>query len=481
MSNDQLLLVIENLKQESDVTRWLSELNCCQVSYCQPSEASCCAEQVVDLIISDLGEDLAKTLELLKVCKQNTPQTPFIIVTESNDVSQAVAAMKAGADEFLVKPLRPENLTRLVKQYLRSKDSPEQDPGISENTVSARPGRNTGFETMVGSTPAMLRLFEQAQRVAYADSTVLITGESGTGKELMAEAIHRNSARRGQPFVTVNMAAVPEHLVESELFGHVKGSFTGASESRVGRFEAAHGGTLFIDEIGDFKLESQAKLLRVLENHRVTLIGSNRSREVDVRVVAATSHTLNRMVQTGDFREDLFYRLNVINLTLPPLRERRGDIMTLVTFFLRKLCRELQREVPLLDPELKTYLESSYWPGNIRQLRNCLESMLVLSHAEVLTLDDLPETMSAEQSVSERIRIPEGTRLEELERTAIEQTLKRYRGNRTRSARSLGVSVRTLQRKLKAWGFTSDNRSRDQTDEDTQKELHDSNAVSHSK
>lgn len=476
MSNDQLLLISEEQSSDSEIYNWLSKQDFCQITCCVPDEISRQLEQRVDLILCDTGEDVSISLELLYLCKQQAPEAPFLIVSHTSDVVTAVAAMKEGADEFLVKPLQPESLIKLIEGYLQARQS---RVAVEENhgSSTARLGRYVGFEKMVGTTQVMQQLFERAQRVAETDSTVLITGESGTGKELLAEAIHRNSPRGDRPFVTINMAAVPEHLVESELFGHVKGSFTGASESRVGRFEAAHGGTLFIDEIGDFKLESQAKLLGVLENHRVTLIGSNRDRDVDVRVIAATSHPLHQMVQTGDFREDLFYRLNVVSLALPPLRERRDDIPVLVNFFLKQICHDLQRDVPLLDPELEAWLRNAHWPGNIRQLRNCLESMLVLSREEVLTLAELPDMMHDEQLTSGQIAIPAGTRLEDLERTAIEQTLKRYRGNRTQSARSLGVSVRTLQRKLKAWGVIGDNRGNGHSDA-TKKGLHESGTMS---
>jgi DNA-binding NtrC family response regulator len=252
------------------------------------------------------------------------------------------------------------------------------------------------------------------------------------------------------------MAAVPEHLVESELFGHVKGAFTGATESRIGRFEAANGGTLFIDEIGDFKLESQAKLLRVLENHTVTPIGSNDDREVNVRVVAATSRNLEQMVKDKEFREDLYYRLNVVNLRLPPLRERREDIPLLLAHFLERICAETNRDVLGLSPALKAFLETHDWPGNVRQLRNCLESMIVLARGDTLTMDDLPSMIENDTSTTDHVAIPEGTKLEELEREAVEQALERHDGNRTHAAKSLGISVRTLQRKLKSWGINED-------------------------
>jgi DNA-binding NtrC family response regulator len=297
----------------------------------------------------------------------------------------------------------------------------------------------------------MLEVFENARRAAATDSTVLITGESGTGKELIAEAIHQNSPRKNGPFVTVNMAAVPEHLIESELFGHLKGSFTGATQSRMGRFEAADRGTIFIDEIGDFRRELQAKLLRVLESRTVTPIGGNDDREVNVRVITATNQPLDQLVRDGDFREDLYYRLNVINLHLPPLRQRREDIPLLISYFVTTLCAAAGKPVPAIEPALREHLETADWPGNVRQLRNCLESMIVLSRGDTLTLDDLPAVVGHAPASCERMTIPPGTRLDDLEHEAVEQALQQHDGNRTHAARALGISVRTLQRKLKAW------------------------------
>jgi DNA-binding NtrC family response regulator len=338
----------------------------------------------------------------------------------------------------------------LVAKCLESR---RKDQTIAE--LQSRLDERLGFEKIIGHSKSMLEVFEHARRAAMAESTVLITGESGTGKELIAEAIHQNSPRRERPFVTVNMAAVPEHLVESELFGHIKGAFTGATESRIGRFEAANGGTIFIDEIGDFAWGSQAKLLRVLENRKVTPIGSNDDREVDVRVVAATSRNLEEMVSEDQFREDLYYRLNVVTLHLPPLRDRRDDVPLLVNHFLRQLCEKLGREPLAVAPELREYLETYEWPGNVRQLRNALESMVVLARNDELTLQDVPAMMHHAPDLGDGIAIPPGMKLEELEREAVEQALEQHGGNRTHAAAALGISVRTLQRKLKSWGLDS--------------------------
>src|SRR5438874_4022584 len=306
---------------------------------------------------------------------------------------------------------------------------------------------------MVGSSGAILDVFEQARMAAQADCTVLVTGESGTGKELVAEALHHNSPRRNGPVMTVNMAAVPEHRVESELFGHVKGAFTGALAARTGRFEAAHCGTLFIDAIGDFALASQAKLLRVLENHMVTPVGSNDDRQVDVRAIAATSRRLEEMVKDGRFREDLYYRLNVVTIQLPALRERREDIPLLTAHFLKIFGGAHGKTDMQIDPSLMDFLETFTWPGNVRQLRNVVENMVVLSRGETLTPDNLPASLEIDPLL-ESGRIASGTTsLVALQRSAVEKALVECNGHRTRAAESLGISVRTLQRKLKAWGL----------------------------
>lgn len=303
---------------------------------------------------------------------------------------------------------------------------------------------------IIGNSGAMQKVLDQVLRAAEVDSTVVIAGESGTGKELIAEALHKGSPRHQGPFVTVNMAAIPESLVESELFGHVRGAFTGSTVDRIGRFEAADGGTLFIDEIGDFETSLQAKLLRVLESRRLSPVGANSEREIDVRVVAATNRCLEEMAVSGEFRQDLYYRLNVVTIFLPPLRARRSDIKLLVDHFLDELCERRGLEIPKLDHELSRFIETYHWPGNIRQLRNCLESMVVMARHPVLTKDDLPARMFVLEDRGIRPwELPHNITLAELERKAIAQALERFEGNRVQAAKCLGISVRTLQRKLK--------------------------------
>ena len=449
MTRSATILVVEDKESERDALVRLLRMEKYEVLAADcPKQAIQHLDDDVDLVISDLRMGQTDGVDLLRYWKSRRSNTPFIMVTAYGDVGSAVEAMKLGAEDYLSKPINPEELLLLVGKCLESK---QKDDTIAE--LQHRLDEQLGFEKIVGHSKAMLDVFAQARRAAAVDSTVLITGESGTGKELIAEAIHHNSPRKDRPFVTVNMAAVPEHLVESELFGHVKGAFTGATESRVGRFETANDGTIFIDEIGDFKLESQAKLLRVLENRMVTPIGSNDDLEINVRVVAATSRNLEEMVRNEDFREDLYYRLNVVNLQLPPLRERREDIPLLVSYFMQRLCEAANRSVPTIDSELKEYLETHDWPGNVRQLRNCLESMIVLAGSDTLTLEDLPTMVENDFTVPDRVSIPPDTKLEDVERQALVQALEQHDGNRTHAAKSLGISVRTLQRRLKSWGL----------------------------
>ncbi len=446
------ILVVEDKTSEREALARLLRLENYEVEMANSAkQALTFLHEPIDLVVSDLKMSKASGLDLLKYWKERRPETPFIMVTAFGDVDSAVEAMKLGAEDYLNKPVNPEEVLLLIARCIESR---QKDETIHE--LQARLDERLGFERVIGHSKAMLEVFEHARRAAMTDSTVLVTGESGTGKELIAEAIHQNSPRREGPFVTVNMAAVPAHLVESELFGHVKGAFTGATNSRVGRFESANTGTIFIDEIGDFALESQAKLLRVLENRTITPIGSNDDREVDVRVVAATSRNLESMVREEEFREDLYYRLNVVNLKLPPLRERADDIPLLIEHMLRELADHMNRPPLRIDRELREFLETYDWPGNVRQLRNALESMVVLAAGEELTMEDLPATLhDAPNSVAD-VNIPTGMSLDDIEREAIEQALAQHEGNRTHAAADLGISVRTLQRKLKAWGLDED-------------------------
>jgi DNA-binding NtrC family response regulator len=446
--NSRILVVEDQAGEREALARLLRQEGYNVEMAADPQQAMALLDDPIDLVVSDLRMGENSGIDLLRAWKSRRPRTPFVMVTAHGDIESAVEAMKLGAEDYLTKPVNPDELLILLTRCL---EFHSKDDTIRQ--LQERLDERLGFERIIGASKQILEIFEQARRAAQSECTVLVTGESGTGKELIAEALHQNSFRREGPFVTVNMAAVPEHLVESELFGHVKGAFTSAIAARMGRFEAAHDGTLFIDEIGDFALASQAKLLRVLENHTITPIGSNDDKQVNVRVVAATSRHLEVMVRDREFREDLYYRLNVVTIHLPALRERTEDIPLLAAHFLKQFSEAHNKPDLEFDPGLLHFLTGYEWPGNVRQLRNCIESMVVLARGKLLTLDDLPATLDSDPLIGNGRLGPGGKSLRDLQRVAVEQALAEHSGNRTRAAEALGISVRTLQRKLKAWGM----------------------------
>ncbi|HSI35374.1 MAG: sigma-54-dependent transcriptional regulator [Phycisphaerae bacterium] len=402
-------------------------------------------EEGVDVVLSDLHMGDVSGIDLMTLWKQRKPETHFIVITGEASASAAVSAMKAGAFDYIQKPVNIDELTILLKRAI---DSNRKEKEIDD--LRRRLDQKFGLDQIVGQSKQMRDVFAKIQRAAPVDSTVLILGESGTGKELVAQALHHNSPRKKQAFVAVNIAAVPATLVESELFGHVRGAFTGATDRRMGRFEQADGGTLFIDEVGDFELPLQAKLLRVLESLQVTPVGGHEDRKINVRVLAATSRDINKMVKEGTFREDLFYRLNVIQIRLPGLHERTDDIPILCEHFLKEIAENKHTAKKRISPEVMRRLISYRWPGNVRELRNTLESMMVLADGDVLTENDLPERITQEAlPAGSSGAIPSGLTMEQLERMAINKTLQECGGNRTHAAARLGISVRTLQRKLR--------------------------------
>src|SRR3954470_17141206 len=404
-------------------------------------------DEEINVVLSDLHMGDVSGIDLLNLWKQRKPDTHFIVLTGDPSSAAAVQAMKAGAYDYINKPINLEELSLVIKRAI---DSTRKEKEIDD--LRRRLDQKFGLDSIVGQSKQMRDVYAKIQRAAPVDSTVLILGESGTGKELVAQGLHHNSNRKKGPFVAVNCAAVPATLVESELFGHVRGAFTGATDRRMGRFEQADGGTLFIDEIGDFELGLQAKLLRVLETFQVTPVGGHEDRKVNVRVLAATSRNIVQMVKEGTFREDLYYRLNVITINLPPLRERADDIPILCDHFLRDICDQKHTPRKRISPEVMRRFVSYRWPGNVRELRNTLESMMVLAEGELLTENDLPEriTMEAVPQVASGA-IPSGLTMEQLERLAITKTLQECSGNRTHAAARLGISVRTLQRKLRQY------------------------------
>jgi DNA-binding NtrC family response regulator len=428
-------------------------------------------DQPIDLVISDLKMGRQTGIDLLMQWREVHPDAPFILATAFGDVDSAVRAMKLGASDYLTKPIDPTRLLASVREVLSERAASASSGSSSEassiassavtsaNRTKTTPATGTssqppGLGRLIGHSRPMQEVFDRIRRVAPTDSIVLILGESGTGKELVAAAVHQLSSRAAGPYVAVNMAAIPAHLVESELFGHVRGAFTGATDARVGRFQVASGGTIFIDEIGDFDPAAQAKLLRVLESYTVCPIGSNTELPVDVRVVAATSRNLQDLVAHGQFREDLYYRLNVVAIRLPALRDRPDDIPLLAEVFLNESRATCGRSELSLDPAVVNYFVRHPWPGNVRQLRNVIFSMVVMAEGPVLTLTDLPLELrdAAPPSVSP-LAGSISQDLQRIERAHILSTLQAHAGNRTHAAAALRISVRTLQRKLKSWGL----------------------------
>jgi DNA-binding NtrC family response regulator len=404
-------------------------------------------DENIDIVLSDLNMGDVSGLDLLNLWKKKKPDVAFIVVTGQSSINSAVEAIKSGAYDYVTKPLNHDELILLIRRAL---DTAQKDREL-EN-LRRRLDQKFGLDQIIGQSKQMKDVYAKIQRAAPVDSTVLILGESGTGKELVAQGLHHNSLRKKGPFVAVNIAAVPPTLVESELFGHVRGAFTGATDRRVGRFEQADGGTLFIDEIGDFELPLQAKLLRVLETFTVTPVGGHEDRKVDVRVIAATSRDIVKMVHEGKFREDLYYRLNVVTIPLPPLRDRTDDIPILVDHFVKEISSHKNTPAKRVSPEVMRRLIQFRWPGNVRELRNTLESMMVLSDGDTMQESDIPERImqgSADQATAKEL--PSDLTMEELERLAITKALDQSNGNRTHAAGKLGISVRTLQRKLRQY------------------------------
>jgi DNA-binding NtrC family response regulator len=448
---DKILLVEDDADVQHGMTLFLQNHGYEVLAVADARSASKLLAHVPDVIVTDLRLGGGDGLDLLREAHQLLPETPVIIATGYGTVSGAVEAMKQGAFDYLTKPINPEKLLLVIQRAVERSQLHREVRHLRRQLE-----QRGGLGGMVGTCASMRRVFEQIRRVAPTRSTDLITGESGTGKELVARAIHQLSPRKDGPFVALNCAAIPKDLAESELFGHVKGAFTGATDRRIGKFAAAHGGTLLVDEIGEMELPVQAKLLRTLETHTISPVGSNEDQRVDVRVVAATHHNLLALVKEGKFREDLYYRLNVIHIDLPPLRERLEDIPLLVAVFLQQLAKEHGRDMQQVSPAAMASLRSYHWPGNVRELRNVLEGVVVLSEKKEIDLDDLPlniEVSKPDGAQETDSRFRPGSTLADLEREAIQQCLTRIGGNRQRTAELLGISTRTLLRKIREYGL----------------------------
>ncbi|HOK89221.1 MAG TPA: sigma-54 dependent transcriptional regulator [Candidatus Hydrogenedentes bacterium] len=401
--------------------------------------------QDVSLLLTDLKLPGMDGIDLLRETRRLNPDIEVIIMTAHGTVKTAVSAMREGAADYLEKPFDKDELCLVVDRALEKAELRRQNRDLRE-LVS----RETALGNIIGQCPAMREVFERVRRAVTVNSTVLILGESGTGKELVARHIHFSGSRRNKPFVVVNCAAIPEHLVESELFGHEKGAFTGAETSRPGKFELAHGGTLFLDEIGDMRLESQTKLLRALQDGTIERVGASKPRQVDVRVIAATNCNLARRVADGQFRRDLYYRLEVLTISLPPLRDRVEDLPLLISHLREKIARKLRIDPPEITPDVMDAFRRYRWPGNVRELEHTLEQVFVLCRDGRITRADLPEKFREQVPQTGGFRLPPGGLvLEDLEEDLIRQALERSGGRIKEAAELLGLTYKTLQYRLK--------------------------------
>ena len=389
----------------------------------------------VDLVITDIKMPKISGLDLLKYVKENIKATEIMIITGYPSIKGAVEAVKDGAEDYLVKPFTDEELLSAVSKMLEK----------LANRRAVETKSLPSSHNIIGNSSGMQHVYRLIEKAAATRISVLISGESGTGKELVARAIHYSSKTASGPFVTVNCTAIPDSLLESELFGHVKGAFTGAQVSRAGFFQIADGGTLFLDEIGDASLNMQGKLLRAIQNKEIFMVGSSRAQKIDTRIVAATNMDLNRLVQKGLFREDLYFRLNIVEISLPPLHERGEDILLLVQFFMEKLSKDMNRPAPQFSDKVLQIFKSYRWQGNVRELENLVQRLVVLADGDFIDVVDLPEQMRFNINWRKGLN----RSLSEVEAEHIVNVLNSMKGNKTRAAQILGIDRKTLREKMR--------------------------------
>jgi len=407
------------------------------------------SERAPDVVVTDLNMPNMDGMTLLTKLREQDPDLPVIVTTAFGDVNAAVNAMRQGAADFITKPIDFDVLILAIERALEQRVIVAESENLKRQ-IRSRDG--DGMQGLLGASPVMQKVYRVARQVAGSKATVLITGESGTGKGELAKAIHALSPRSKEPFVSLHCAAIPETLLEAELFGHEKGAFTGADKKRVGRFEQASGGTLFLDEVGEIPALMQVKLLKVLQEKTIERIGSGISVPVDVRLLAATNKDLAAEVREGRFREDLYYRLNVVHVEMPPLRLRAGDVIALAEHFLQKFARENHKTVDGFTDAARTKILSHRWPGNVRELENAIERAVVMCEGQKLEADDLP--FDAAQPMQGPVRIP-GSTMAEIEKYAILTTLEATQGSTARAAELLDISIRTIQYRLSEYGMSS--------------------------
>jgi DNA-binding NtrC family response regulator len=406
------------------------------------------AESQVSLILTDMKMPGMGGLELVGKAKASYPDIEVVVMTAYGSVETAVEAMRRGAYDYLMKPIEKDRLPLVVEKALERRRLAVENRRLKEDLRT-----RTHYEQMIGSSEPMRRVYELVEQVAPSDITLLVIGESGTGKELVARAIHQKSQRANGPFVSLNCGALPDNLFESELFGYERGAFTGAVSTKSGRFELADGGTLFLDEIGELSLKAQVDFLRVLETKEFRRLGGTKVIKVDTRIVAATNRNLDEAVKAGTFREDLYYRLNIIPISLPPLRDRTDDILLLVWSFLQEFSKIHQREALDISPEAVRTLKLYSWPGNIRELRNVIERLVMTVQDKVIRPAHLPPEIQASREEARTMVITLGTSLQEIERQVIRRTLAEVINHREKAAAILGISARALQYKIKEYGI----------------------------
>ena len=422
----------------------------CDVATSGAEGISMLSRRQYDLVLTDLVMDEVDGMQILRQAQQINPFVAVVVFTGHATIETAVEALKRGAVDYLVKPLNIEGLRVRVERALEHQELVRVNRKLEE-----RLDKRFGFEGIIGNSESLRKVIELCRQIAETDVSVLITGENGTGKELIAQALHENSLRRNRPLVPLNCAALSPQLVESELFGHEKGAFTGANFQKKGRFEFSDRGTLFLDEVGDIPLETQVKLLRVLEDGQITRVGSNKPIKVDVRLISATNREIETLIKDGTFREDLYYRLKVVTVHLPPLRERRQDIPLLLNHFIGEFSQAHKKPVREIEREAVNILSSYAWPGNIRELKHVVENMVVVSQGPVLAVENLPENIhQGEQRSSADVHSLLGVPLKEVEEVLIKATLEQVSGNRQEAASILGIGERTMYRKLKEYGLT---------------------------
>jgi two-component system NtrC family response regulator len=406
---------------------------------------------LVDIILSDYKMPDKTGLEVLKEIKKINPEVSFIMITAHGTVENAVKAMRLGAFDYISKPIDLDELELVLERVIENRNLKSENQFL-KNLLQ----EENKITSIIHNSAEMQEVISLASRVADSKASVLITGESGTGKEILAKTIHLISRRKDNPFIPVNIHALTENLLESELFGHEKGSFTGADKMRRGRFELADRGTIFLDEIGDIPLSTQIKLLRVLQEHQFERVGGTGIINVDARIIAATNQNLEIKIKEGAFREDLYYRLNVVNILIPPLRERREDIIPLIDYFISKYCEENGKEKMEISREAADILLKYNYPGNVRELENIIERAVVLSRSHIITIHDLPlnvKELKNEKEIANEIPKSLNERVENLEKQLIYDALKQANGNQTKAGKILGITERNLRYKLKKYGI----------------------------